>query len=58
MKPATRLLTASDGVRLAWMASGRGMPLVKASNWLTHLEYDHVSPVWRYWVRFLSYRYR
>lgn len=58
MKPSTHLLTASDGVRLAWTASGQGMPLVKASNWLTHLEYDHDSPVWRHWVRFFSDHYR
>jgi pimeloyl-ACP methyl ester carboxylesterase/DNA-binding CsgD family transcriptional regulator len=52
------MLTASDGVRLAWMAGGQGRPLVKASNWLTHLRYDIDSPVWRHWVRFLSGRFR
>ena len=49
-----RYLTASDGVRLAWAESGTGTPFVKASNWLTHLEYDLESPVWRHWVRFLA----
>ncbi len=56
--PRTRLLPTSDGVRLAWTVDGHGMPLVKASNWLTHLEHDRDSPVWRHWVRFLSGRYR
>jgi pimeloyl-ACP methyl ester carboxylesterase/DNA-binding CsgD family transcriptional regulator len=49
-----RYVTAEDGVRLAWATSGRGAPLVKAANWLTHLEYDWESPVWRHWVTFLS----
>jgi pimeloyl-ACP methyl ester carboxylesterase len=28
--------------------------LVKAANWLTHLDYDWDSPVWRHWIRFFS----
>jgi pimeloyl-ACP methyl ester carboxylesterase/DNA-binding CsgD family transcriptional regulator len=28
--------------------------VVKASNWMTHLEYERQSPVWRHWVRELS----
>jgi DNA-binding SARP family transcriptional activator/pimeloyl-ACP methyl ester carboxylesterase len=43
-----------DGVRLAYAVSGTGPPLVKASNWLTHLDYDWASPVWRHWWRGLS----
>jgi pimeloyl-ACP methyl ester carboxylesterase/DNA-binding CsgD family transcriptional regulator len=39
-----------DGARLAWARHGNGSPLVKTSNWLTHLEYDWESPVWRYWL--------
>jgi pimeloyl-ACP methyl ester carboxylesterase/DNA-binding CsgD family transcriptional regulator len=35
------------GVTLAWARSGRGPPLVKAANWLSHLEHDWSSPVWR-----------
>lgn len=36
-----------DGVTLAWARSGHGPPLVKAANWLSHLEHDWRSPVWR-----------
>jgi pimeloyl-ACP methyl ester carboxylesterase len=46
--------TTTDGVRLAFAASGNGPPLVKASNWLTHLDYDWDSPVWRHWWQTLS----
>jgi predicted alpha/beta-fold hydrolase len=45
---------ASDGARLAWAVSGTGPPLVKAANWLTHLEYEWESPVWRHWIEFFS----
>jgi len=44
----------SDGVRLAYATSGAGPPLVKASNWMTHLDYDWASPVWSHWWRALS----
>jgi pimeloyl-ACP methyl ester carboxylesterase len=41
-------------VRLAYATSGAGPPLVKASNWLTHLDYDWASPVWSHWWQALS----
>src|SRR6187200_2017990 len=34
-----RYCTTSDGVRLAYAMTGSGPPLVKASNWLTHLDF-------------------
>ena len=49
--------TTTDGVRLAYATSGNGSPLVKASNWLTHLDYDWDSPVWRHWWQALSRRH-
>jgi len=49
-----RFCTASDGVRIAYATSGAGPPLVKPANWLTHLENDWESPVWRHWLRELS----
>ena len=64
MKPGQRsrqrihYLTASDGVRLAWADVGEGPLLVKAANWLSHLEFDWDSPVWRHWLRFFSEHFR
>lgn len=49
-----RYVKASDDARLAWAESGQGATLVKAANWLTHLEYEWESPVWRHWLQFLS----
>jgi class 3 adenylate cyclase/pimeloyl-ACP methyl ester carboxylesterase len=39
---------AVDGVRLAYATVGNGPPLVKAANWMNHLEYDWESPVCRH----------
>jgi pimeloyl-ACP methyl ester carboxylesterase/DNA-binding CsgD family transcriptional regulator len=49
-----RFCTAPDGVRLAYATHGKGPPLVKAANWLTHLEFDWDSPVWRHWLEELG----
>jgi len=38
--------TAADGVRIAYAMAGQGEPLIKAANWLNHLEYDWQSPIW------------
>ena len=54
MKHETRFCSAPDGVGLAYAIDGEGPPLVKASNWMTHLEYERESPVWRHWVTELS----
>lgn len=45
---------ARDGVRIAYATSGEGPPLVKAANWLNHLEFDWRSPVWHHLMRELS----
>jgi len=49
-----RFCTAPDGVRLAYAVTGQGPPLVKTANWLSHLEYDLNSLVWRHWLKGLS----
>lgn len=43
-----RVTRASDGARIAYAVAGKGPPLVKAANWLNHLEFDWESPVWRH----------
>jgi pimeloyl-ACP methyl ester carboxylesterase/DNA-binding CsgD family transcriptional regulator len=55
LRHETRFCTSSDGVGLAYAIEGEGPPLVKASNWMTHLDYERQSPVWRHWVRELSW---
>lgn len=48
---------ASDGVRLAYATIGRGPPLVKAANWMNHLEYDWESPIWHHLIEGLAKKY-
>ena len=49
-----RFCTTADGVHVAYATIGEGPPLVKAANWLSHLEFDWRSPVWRHWTEELS----
>jgi class 3 adenylate cyclase/pimeloyl-ACP methyl ester carboxylesterase len=46
--------TAPDGVQIAYSRIGRGPPLVKTGNWMTHLEFDFESPIWRHLYRELA----
>ena len=45
-------------MRIAYAAVGKGPPLVKAANWLNHLEYDWQSPMWSHVLRAIAARYR
>jgi pimeloyl-ACP methyl ester carboxylesterase/DNA-binding CsgD family transcriptional regulator len=53
-----RYLRTEDGVQLAWGEIGAGPTLIKASNWLSHLEYELESPVWGHWIRFFGDHFR
>lgn len=58
MKQSIRYVATADQVNLAWAEIGRGMPLVKAATWLTHLQYDLESPIWSHWIRFFGEHFR
>ncbi|HEX6084208.1 MAG TPA: alpha/beta fold hydrolase [Thermoanaerobaculia bacterium] len=58
LRQRIRFLRARDGAQLAWGEAGEGPLLVKASNWMTHLEFEWESPVWRHWMNFLSSHFR
>lgn len=47
MQQQIRFCKTSDGIRLAYATAGSGPPLVKAANWLNHVEYDWRTPIWR-----------
>jgi pimeloyl-ACP methyl ester carboxylesterase/DNA-binding CsgD family transcriptional regulator len=56
-QPQIRFARSRDGVRLAYAASGQGEPVViKAATWLSHLELDWDSPVWRHVLRSMGAR--
>lgn len=54
LRQVIRFCTATDGARIAYSTVGEGPPLVKAANWLNHLEHEWESPVWKHWVADLS----
>jgi pimeloyl-ACP methyl ester carboxylesterase/DNA-binding SARP family transcriptional activator len=43
-----RFCRTADGVQLAYATSGQGRPIVKAGNWISHLERESESPVWNH----------
>src|SRR5688572_25123195 len=45
-----RFCCSADGTRVAYAVHGSGPPLVLASCWLSHLEFDWQSPVWRHFL--------
>lgn len=49
-----RFCTARDGTQIAYASVGSGPPLVKAPNWMSHLEYEWESPFWRHLLQELS----
>jgi pimeloyl-ACP methyl ester carboxylesterase/DNA-binding CsgD family transcriptional regulator len=53
-----RYVRTADGIQLAWADAGTGPLLIKAANWMTHLEYELESPVWRHWIRFFTDHFR
>jgi pimeloyl-ACP methyl ester carboxylesterase/DNA-binding CsgD family transcriptional regulator len=54
MKQQIRFCKSFDGTRLAYAMTGEGPPLVRAPHWLTHLEYERESPIWKPWIESLS----
>ena len=45
-----RFCRAPDGVRIAYAVHGSGPPLLISTCWLSHLQFDWQSPVWRHFL--------
>jgi pimeloyl-ACP methyl ester carboxylesterase/DNA-binding CsgD family transcriptional regulator len=45
-----RFARSADGTRLAWATHGDGPTLIVVSCWLSHLQHDWESPVWRHFL--------
>ena len=56
MEQEIRYCTSFDGTRIAYATTGdRGKPpLVRVATWLTHLEFEWESPIWRPWLEELG----
>ncbi len=50
LRQEIRFCAAGDGTRLAYGRAGEGPAVVKVANWLSNLEHDWDSPVWRPWL--------
>ncbi|TNF86358.1 MAG: alpha/beta hydrolase [Gammaproteobacteria bacterium] len=42
-----QICKSADGTRIAYARTGQGLPLIRTGHWLTHLEHDWHSPIWR-----------
>lgn len=58
MNRQIRLCSTTEGVRIAYAASGQGPALVKTANWFTHLDLESSNPACRHWVEAHSRRHR
>lgn len=47
---AVRFCRAPDGTRIAYAVHGSGPPLVVDACWMSHLQFDWQSPVWRHFL--------
>ncbi|MBO0677387.1 alpha/beta fold hydrolase [Mycolicibacterium sp. S2-37] len=45
-----RFCRSADGTRIAFAVHGTGPPLLLTTCWLSHLEFDWESPVWRHFL--------
>lgn len=46
LEQVIRYTRAEDGTRIAYACTGKGPCVIKAANWLTHLDLELSSPVW------------
>jgi pimeloyl-ACP methyl ester carboxylesterase len=49
-----RFCVAGDGTRIAYSTVGSGPVLLKAANWMTHLDLEWTTPVWSHWLHGLA----
>ena len=54
MKQRIAYCTTSDGIRLAYSSLGRGSPIIRTSHWMTHVQHDLKSPIWRHTLLYLA----
>ncbi|MEL6870650.1 MAG: alpha/beta fold hydrolase [Pseudomonadota bacterium] len=57
-KQRIQFCVASDDVRIAYASVGEGPAVVKAANWLSHLELDWDAPIWSPLFRRLARRHQ
>lgn len=58
MRQQIKFCSTQDSTRIAYASIGKGYPIIKAANWLTHLEYDWNAPIWSPLFRKLASEYQ
>lgn len=58
LRQSIQFCTSADGARLAVASCGSGPVILRAAHWLSHVNFDLESPVWRPWLGALSQRGR
>ena len=53
-KQTIKYCRAPDGVKIAYAKLGKGPPLVKTANWMSHLEFDLATPRFQHWYASVS----
>lgn len=53
-----KFCNTKDNTRIAYASIGEGYPIIKAANWLSHLEFDWNAPIWSPLFRQLGGRHR
>src|SRR5688572_28503338 len=56
LSQSIRFCTSTDGTRIAMASCGEGPVILRAAHWLSHVDYDLESPVWRPWLHALAAR--
>lgn len=51
-----RFAHVGPGARITWAKSGLGPAPVRVAHWMTHVEHDTTSPIWRAWLTGLGRR--
>jgi pimeloyl-ACP methyl ester carboxylesterase/DNA-binding CsgD family transcriptional regulator len=54
LSQSIRFCNSADGTRIAVASCGNGQVILRAAHWMSHVDYDLKSPVWRPWVQALS----
>lgn len=49
-----RFARVASGASIAWARHGKGPVLVRVAHWMTHVEHDLQSPIWRPWLERLG----
>ena len=50
LRQELRFTHLASGARVAWARSGKGPPLLRAGHWMSHVEYDTESALFRPWL--------